>query len=198
MTLSGARTLLAATAHSLGNIPADIALIRVVPGAHREATIARLRQRFEHEDGPDGTPPESVKDFGRMSNLPGVLAGLLAALAAGTLAHMLTTSIRRRRRDLAILKTMGFARGQIRSAIGWQAITFTAVALAFSLPLGIVTGRWTWHLIARYGGFAPSASVPAFRIAIVALSSLVAALVLAALPARSAARTKPALVLRSE
>jgi len=133
-----------------------------------------------------------------MSNLPVALAAMLAALAAGTLAHMLTTSIRRRRRDLAILKVIGFSRGQVRSAVGWQATVFVAVALAISIPLGIVVGRWTWRLIAGYGGFAGEPKVPALEIGAVALVALVAAALLATLPARAAARTPPALVLRTE
>ena len=192
MSLSAARTFDVRAAST------DLAVVRVAPGHDRATTIARLHKRYPGEDGPTATPSRTVRDLGRMSNLPVVLAGLLAALAAGTLAHMLTTSIRRRRRDLAILKTIGFARQQIRSAVGWQAFTFTTVALAIAIPIGIVVGRWTWHLIAHYGGFAPAPAVPGLEIAAVAGASLLAAELLAVLPARAAARTPPALSLRTE
>jgi len=178
-------------------VPTDMAIVRFKPGIEPIAAIKRLKMRFPG-DALNLIKPRTLRSFGRMSNLPVALAAMLAALAAGTLAHMLTTSIRRRRRDLAILKTIGFSRGQVRSAVGWQAMVFVAVALAISVPIGVVAGRWTWQLIARYGGFAAEPTVPAAQISAVALSALVAAALLATLPARSAARTPPALVLRTE
>ena len=52
--------------------------------------------------------PADVANWGRVSGFPyGGLAALIAAAAAALLAHALATSIRRRRRDLAILKTLG-------------------------------------------------------------------------------------------
>jgi ABC-type lipoprotein release transport system permease subunit len=122
----------------------------------------------------------------------------LAALAAVTLAHMLTSSIRRRRRDLAILKTLGLGTGQLRAAVAWQATVFTPTALVIAVPLGVVAGRWLWNVIARYGGFAPAAIVPAAEFGIVCGGSLLVAALIAAWPARAAAKTEPALVLRTE
>ena len=72
-----------------------------------------------------------------------MLAGLLALLAAAALAHLLVTSVRRRRRDLAILKSLGFVRGQVSAAVAWQATTVALLALAVGLPLGVALGRWT-------------------------------------------------------
>ena len=43
-----------------------------------------------------------------------VLAGLLALLSAATLIHILLTAVRRRARDLAILRTLGFVGSQVR------------------------------------------------------------------------------------
>jgi ABC-type antimicrobial peptide transport system permease subunit len=179
-------------------IPSDFAVVRLAPGVDRAATIKRLTAKYPSDGGPDGRPTATVKDFGRTSNLSAALSGLLALLAAGTLAHMLTTSIKRRRRDVAILKTLGFGRGQVRSAVEWQAFVFTSVAVAISIPVGIILGRWVWRVIARYAGFAPSPAVPGLRLLLVAGAALAAALILALLPARSAARTRPALVLRTE
>ena len=76
------------------------------------------------------------------------LAGLLATLALGTLAHALLTSIRRRRRELAVLKTLGFVGGQVRSAVRWQSLTMTGIAAVVGVPAGIASGRWLWLLFA--------------------------------------------------
>ncbi|MFY9588551.1 MAG: FtsX-like permease family protein [Actinomycetota bacterium] len=180
-------------------IPREAALIRFAPGVDQVAAAARLSKRFPSEEEEfNQFTPRTIQSMQRMAGLAVALAVMLALLAAGTLAHMLTTSIRRRRRDLAILRTMGFSSGQVRSAVGWQAIVFVAVGLAIAIPLGIVVGRWTWRVIARYAGFAAVPIVPALQIVIVIVSALAAAILLAALPARSAARTRPALVLRTE
>jgi putative ABC transport system permease protein len=178
-------------------IPRDSAIIRFAPGVSHQAAIKRLQSRFPG-DYSSLDIPSGVEDFGRVSRLPLVLAGVLAALAAGTLAHMLTSSIRRRRRDLAILKTLGFGRGQVRAAVAWQAAVFTVTALVIALPLGVVAGRWIWNVVARYGGFAPATVIPATQFGIVCAGSLIAAALIAVFPAGTAARTQPALVLRSE
>jgi len=143
-------------------------------------------------------------DFGdaanlqRVINLPFVLAGLLALLSAATLAHILVTAVRRRARDLAILRTLGFVGSQVRAAVAWQATTLVVLALIVGIPLGIGAGRWSWTTFANQLGYVPE---PAVRFAPVLLTIPAALLLgnlIAALPARAAARTKPALVLRAE
>lgn len=64
------------------------------------------------------TTPETLVDFGQVRALPVLLGGLLAVIAGIGIAHLLVSSIRRRRRDLAILKTLGFVSGQVRRTIG--------------------------------------------------------------------------------
>ena len=87
----------------------------------------------------DALPP-LLKEFGaqRIRATPIVLAGLLAVLGVGVLAHLLVTSIRKRRRDLAVIKTLGATRRQLASAVAWQATTLVAVALVVGVPLGTV------------------------------------------------------------
>jgi ABC-type lipoprotein release transport system permease subunit len=123
---------------------------------------------------------------------------MLAALAAATLAHGLAISIRRRRRDLAILKTLGFVTRQVRGAVAWQASTFAIVALVIGIPLGVAAGRWIWMLFADQSGFAAEPITALAALAVVIPATLLLANAIAALPARVAARTRPALVLRTE
>src|SRR5205807_10279762 len=110
----------------------------------------------------------------------------------------LVTSVQKRRRDLAVLKTLGFVRAQVRGTVAWQATTLTLVALAVGLPIGIAAGRWIWT---AFAGSIGVVSAPSVRVIVVLLAipaAVAAANVIAALPARAAARTKPALVLRAE
>lgn len=143
-------------------------------------------------------PPKAVADFGRVDNLPAVLSALLVVVAAGTLAHTLLTGVRRRRRDLAILKSLGFVRRQVGAVVAWLATTLVVVALAFGLPLGVAAGRSAWRVFAGELGIVPQPVVPMLAIVVVVPATLVVANVLAAIPGRAAARTRPALVLRSE
>ena len=133
-----------------------------------------------------------------MRDLPIVVSALLAAIAAASLAHTLVTAVRRRRRHLAVLKTLGFDRRQLLATVAWQAATLVAIGLAVGLPLGIALGRWGWYLFAEQIGVVPEPVTPVPMILLVVPATFLLAIVVAALPAWSAARTRVAVVLRTE
>jgi len=139
-----------------------------------------------------------VPTLGRIAQVPLALAALLAVLAALTLAQTLVTSVRRRRRDLAILKTLGFVQRQVRGAVAWQATALAVVSLVLGLPLGLGLGRWSWTAFADGIGVIPAVAVGALPLALTAIGTVALANVVAAVPARLAARTRPAAILRSE
>ncbi|HEY6150195.1 MAG TPA: FtsX-like permease family protein [Gaiellaceae bacterium] len=168
---------------------------RVAPGADRAATIARLERAYIH---PAPGPPKTIADFEGIHSLPVVVSALLAAIAAATLAHTLVTAIRRRRRQLAVLKTLGFDRRQLLLTVAWQATTFAAIGVVVGLPLGIAAGRWTWYLFAQQIEVVPEPVTPVPLVLLVVPAALLLANLVAALPAWSAARTRAAAVLRAE
>jgi len=172
----------------------DTAFIRIAPG--RRAEVLHALQGRGFVDLPQ--QPAAVVDFGHVRAMPLILASVLALLAAGTIAHLLATSVRRRRRDLAILKTLGFRRAQISGSIAWQSGTVAVVSLAISVPLGIALGRWMWNLFARYGGFFPEPVGDAKGALVVAAAALVVSQLVAVIPGLNAGRTRPAPVLRAE
>jgi len=181
--------------HSLlPEVPINDAFIRVAPGA-RASVIAAV-SKFGSVELP--TRPGPVLDFGHVRSMPLALAGILALIATGTLAHLLATSIRRRQRDLAILKTLGFVRHQVRGAVAWQAGTIATVSLVIAVPAGIAVGRWMWVLFARYGGFVPAPVVSFIDVAVVVGATMILSQLVAVLPARAAARMQPAEILRAE
>jgi hypothetical protein len=160
------------------------------------AAIAHLKQQFPGAVLPAIPPPE-VRNLQGVSDLPLVLALLLALLAIGTVAHTLVTSVRRRRRELAILKTVGFVARQVRATVAWQATAIAGVSLIIGLPLGLVAGRLAWILFATQVAIEPVPVIsPLVLLAIPAV--IVLANAVAALPARAAAHTQPATVLRTE
>jgi ABC-type lipoprotein release transport system permease subunit len=133
-----------------------------------------------------------------VSALPSVLAALFAAVALVTVGHMLVSSVRRRRHDVAILRTMGFVRRQVAAAVAWQATTVALVGLIVGVPLGVAAGRWTWGLVASQLGVRDEPVVPLLVVVVVVAGTLVVANALASLPGQVAARTRPAEILRAE
>lgn len=177
--------------------PPTNAFVRFAPGHEREQE-AELREVFGDEGVELAAPPSSVLDFGAVSGMPTIFAAMVALLAIGTLAHGLVTTIRRRRRDLAILKSLGFVRRQVRGAVAWQATITTSLCIALALPIGLAVGRWLWTVIARGGGFVVEPKLPVLAATLAIPAAIVLANAVASIPARAAARTRPALVLRAE
>ncbi|HJT38014.1 MAG TPA: FtsX-like permease family protein, partial [Actinomycetota bacterium] len=108
----------------------------------------------------DPQRPSDINVLAQVRSAPVVLAGLLALLAVATLTHALLASVRTRARDLAILKTVGFVRRQIRATVAWQTSTLALAALVVGLPLGVVAGRAAWALFANGVGVPATAVVP--------------------------------------
>jgi ABC-type lipoprotein release transport system permease subunit len=106
--------------------------------------------------------------------------------------------VRRRRRDLAVLKTLGFTQRQLAATVAWQASVAAVIGIVAGVPLGIALGRWLWTLFARQIYAVPQPTVPAEAVILVTLGTLALANLVAALPGRSAARTPTALALRAE
>jgi ABC-type antimicrobial peptide transport system permease subunit len=186
----------------------DFFLVRFRPGTPG-TVISALSSRFVSTltaDGcPVGTcqaltaaPPAAISNYAGVRATPLVLGGLLALLAVALLAQVLLTTIRRRRRDLAVVKTLGFLRRQVSAAVAWQATALAAVALLVGLPLGVAGGRWAWALFAGSLGVGSGADVPLGAIALMIPVTLLLANAIAAAPGWSAARIKPAVALRRE
>jgi hypothetical protein len=138
-------------------------VVRLDPAADRRLAILRLQHDFPNTVALPLKQPE-LTDLERVGHLPGLLAGLVALLALGTVTHALVTSVRRRRRDLATLKTLGFTRGQVSATVAWQATAFALLAAAVGVPLGIAGGRWAWLLVADQLGVVPDPVVPALPV----------------------------------
>jgi ABC-type lipoprotein release transport system permease subunit len=175
-------------------------LVRLAPHASRAQLARALSQPA------DSTSvqvvglqrPSDIVSYEHVRSTPLVLAGALALLAVATVAHALVTAVRRRRRDLALLKTLGFTRGQVSKSVAWQATTLAIIALAIGVPLGVVVGRWSWTALADDLGTVAEPVVPVLAlIAALPIVALIANAV-AFVPGRVAARLRPATVLRSE
>ncbi len=171
-------------------------LIRVVAGPRGRADVARYIDTFRSIAALPITPT-SLVNFGEAVNFPLIFGGLLAVFGAATLAHLLVVSVSRRRREIGLLKVLGFVNGQVVAAVGWQATTVALVGIVIGIPLGIIAGRATWHLFAAHLGVIPVSVVPVGLVAALVLGVLVVANLLALGPAIMAARSKPGRLLRA-
>jgi hypothetical protein len=183
-------------------------LIRLRPGSNPAALrsvreiISKLN-RLPNNAGSVGglvahLRPAEIVNYRSMGTTPAILGGGLALGAVVALALTLVASVRRRRRELALLKTLGFVRRQLASAVAWQSSIAVAIGVVIGVPIGIVLGRVLWNLFAHEIDAVPMPSVPGLVIVLIVVGALVLANVVAAIPGRMAARTSTALVLREE
>ena len=185
---------------------ANFVLIRVAPGPEHDAHVARL----VHDLARRGcTPvnqcavstairPTDILNYTRVQLTPIVLAAVLALLAIAVVTNLLVTSLRRRRHDIAILKTLGFARRQISATVAWQATSLVAVALLIGLPIGTAIGREAWATFAHGLGIQDNTRSPIDALLIAIPIALFLGNANAAIPGLLAQRARPATALRTE
>jgi FtsX-like permease family len=142
--------------------------------------------------------PAEIVNYRSMGSTPALLGLALALGATAALGLTLLASVRRRRRDLAMLKTFGFTQRQLAAAVAWQSGVAVLVGVMIGIPVGIVLGRFAWDLFAQELDAVPVPSVPTTSILVIGLGALGLAVLVAAIPGRMAARTPTALILRAE
>jgi hypothetical protein len=182
--------------------PSTVALDATSPAAASRAVTNLIRA--EPDQTPGGMyalgPQQSsqVLDLRQMGGLPISISVGVALAAVLALALTIAASVRQRRRELALLKSLGMLRWQLRAVVAWQACAILLVAAIIGIPLGIAAGRWAWTAFASGIGVVPAPVVPAAALAFGALGLLAVGNLLASWPAAVAARTPVARVLRSE
>ena len=142
--------------------------------------------------------PAQIVDYRSIGAAPVTLSIGLAAGALAGLGLMLRASVRRRRRDLALLKTLGFTKGQLSGAVAWQATVSALIAVAIGIPLGIGGGSVLWRIFARTLDVVPDPTVPVASVVLVAVGAIVFCNLVAVPSGRAAARVPTATLLRTE
>jgi hypothetical protein len=142
--------------------------------------------------------PAEIVNYRTMGSTPLVLGLGLTAGAVTALGFTLITSVRRRRRSMAVLRTLGFTGRQLAASLAWQSSVAVVIGLVFGVPLGIVLGRLLWELFANEIYVVPSPTVGVISTVAIVIGALVLGNLVAAIPGRIAARTPAALLLRTE
>ncbi|MEX2658167.1 MAG: FtsX-like permease family protein, partial [Acidimicrobiales bacterium] len=169
-------------------------------GVDEEVGEASLREQL-----PDALPvyayptrPGSVANLAGVAPLPRVLSGFLVVVALAAIGHALVAGVLRRRRDLAVVRVFGFVRRQVAATVTWQSLTLAAIGLLAGIPLGVAAGRTLWRTVAAGAGVPASVVLPLPLLAALIPITLAAGVAFAVLPARAAARHRPADGLRVE
>jgi ABC-type lipoprotein release transport system permease subunit len=180
-------------------------LLRYRPGTDLRAAGRRLQTVVTRAGCPRGLclvttdqRPSDIQNYTGVRDTPLILGAVLVLLGVGTLAHVLLSGVRRRRRDFAVLKALGLRRSQLLRLVAWQASALAAAPVLAGLPLGLLVGRWAWLVFANSAGVGSAADVPAVLVLLIIPVTLILANLIAAGPGWTAARVRPALVLRSE
>jgi FtsX-like permease family len=177
--------------------------IDLAPGTDAAPLAARI-SGASPGGNPGGTYPQprvlgaAIVNAAQMGSQPLALALALAAAAVLSLLVALLSSVRERRRQLALLKALGLTRRQVREAIAWQASVILLTAALIGVPLGIAAGRWAWTSFAASLGVVPVTVVPGLVLLTGFIVLLAAGNLLAAIPGSVAARTRPATMLQPE
>jgi hypothetical protein len=177
--------------------PPAFALVDYADGADPDQVLSALRDDW----GNTVLEPIRAIDVQQLHDvrhLPVWFSGLLALVAVATLAFVLVVTVRRRRRDLALLRTLGFDARQVRTTVLVQALALVVPAAVVGAVVGLAAGRVAWGLTAQSLG-APEVQVtPVLALVAVVAGAGLVGMVVAALPARLAARAHPARILRTE
>ncbi len=198
--------LIPGTGSSSGLGGPNAIFVRLRPGADAAGSLASLRSVADALYSPANGPvsvlsvqrPAEIANYRSMGTTPILLGATLAAGALAALALTLMASVRRRRRELALLKVLGFTRRQVAVVVAWQSSVAVVIGTVVGVPLGVALGRFLWRLFANNIHVVPAPSVPTLSIALVGVGGLVLVNLMAAIPGRIAGNTPTALLLRTE
>jgi hypothetical protein len=164
----------------------------------REEGIAPYIENYDASFIGDEFVPAAITSLVRVRAVPYVLAGLLGALVVLTITQTLLSSLRARRRDLAILRALGGAPLLLRRSVHWQATVVTLVPALIGVPLGLIVGRLVFRALADDIGAVNAAAFPTLAVAGVIAGIVLLANLVAIWPARLVRRWSAAAALRSE
>jgi hypothetical protein len=181
-----------------------VAVVSYRPGADQGTAAGAVNAAAKAVKGGGAfpfTPPgpaEPLTSLEDLAVLPTALGGFLALLAVGAVGYALSTAVRRRGRELAVLRTLGLTSRQTRLVIVTQATLLAVVGLAAGIPLGLLVGRAIWRLVADLTPLAYQPPFSPWALALIVPAALLSANLLALWPGRRAARLSPGQVLRAE
>jgi FtsX-like permease family len=181
--------------------------VRLTDGADASGAVAGLVEELDAVQNSDEFPflPQAffegtvdLRDVEPLDRVPVTFAAVMGLLAVGVIVHVLVNALRANRRDLAVMRALGFRRGDVRRAVAWQSIIYALVALAIGVPLGVIAGRLAWRAYSERLGAVPEPVVSWGALGIVVAGVLVVAGLCGLAVSWRRAAASPADALRSE
>jgi putative ABC transport system permease protein len=174
--------------------------LRYAPGTDRADVARRLDDAYPAgvtDESPPSVPGPLVT-LRETDGLVRALGAFLTFLMLALTANALLAGVRNRAPDLAILRSLGFSSRETNRSILWMSTTTVGLGLVVGIPLGLVLGAAVWRRVAGTLDIGSDMAAPWWFLAVLTVTMLVAAAVLALIPGRRAARLRPVEVLRAE
>ncbi len=184
-----------------GQLIADIdenrgVLVRLADGVDAAAFASELEAEGIYAE--PGSRPSVLTSLDDIRGVPVIVLTLVSVLGLAAIGYALMLTVRRRGRELAILRALGFRPAQAGRTIVWQALWIAAMSVLVGLPLGIIAGRRIWAAIVENANVIVQVDVPAGLLVALGVAAVVAIVALSLWPAYRAGRLRPAIALRSE
>ncbi len=172
--------------------------VNAAPGADPEAVAAGINGAFI-ANGADANTFAAIvsENLGQQQQFFTLMQGYLAlGLVVGIagLGVVMVRAVRERRREVGILRSLGFGSASVRRAFITESGFVAFEGIAIGVILAIVT---TWRLVGA-GGFGDTLAfdIPWTSLGVLVLVTVVASLAATAAPAQQASRIRPAVALR--
>ncbi|MDQ1494188.1 MAG: putative transport system permease protein, partial [Actinomycetota bacterium] len=185
-------------ARHVGDDSAPRWAVRIAEG-HTQATVAsHLSSQFPGQFSQYSYPtrPGDVENLNGLRSFAPLLAGFTALLGVAALANVLVTTLRRRRVELAVLRSIGLTPRQTGRCVMWQSFTVALSALVVGAPIGVLAGARVWSAVAGGIGVATNASHPS-TLLLVPIGAVVLATIVTAPIASRVAHIRPGDALRA-
>ncbi len=167
--------VLVAAAPGVG--PADLqTAIDQVAAAYPAVTV---QDQAEYRDTVAG-------QIDQMLALVTALLGMALFIAVLGIMNTLALSIHERTREIGLLRAVGMTRRQVRRMVRWEAVTVASLGTVVGLLLGVAVGWATTRTLVEEG--MSSFVVPGSQLAGAVVLAVLAGVLAAVLPARTAAR----------
>lgn len=178
-----------------GTAPFTEIMVDVAPGRSVDDVVDSYGRDYELTRA---SPPVEIDNLSQLGRLPELLTAFLAVIGLAAVANALWVSMRRRRRDLAVLRVLGHTPGDAGGVVVTMAVVAAVVGTLVGLPVGIAVGRTLWRLVAESTAVEGDALVTAPVLLALPLGVLVVAVAVALPAAWLAGHRRPAGALRSE
>ena len=174
--------------------------VAVEPGQDPDLVASRLTGSLL-ENGVDARTFEAVvtEELGETISFLRLLQGFLAVglvIGIAGLGVVLIRAVRERRRQVGMLRAMGFQSSVIRRAFLFEAAFVATQGIVIGVALGLVTAFQVITNSDAFGDTQLDFTMPWVGLAIVVLVPLAASLIAAVAPASRAAALRPAVALR--